>query len=392
MRSRMKKLLILFLILCTTISLYACASNDSEPAQSELGQVDESTEQADSIVSREDDNSLDSLPEPQTFSNEEDTADDYSSDSLEPPTDEIPDDTTDSSPIEDNSPKLIVMTLDWSASVFGKINTYITRINPETGEQQVDEPFYAEANAEFTYILPGAQIFTTRRHWFNNDYTRFAVTKCFTETNEYHAGWLNKDGSFFDVTEKLNLQSHGDFDDPVEYRAVGFSEDGQFVYTGGREYFFVTVPDVAMRNVSKGSPYPHANPDDSSELYNSLYSDTNITDWIDDNTFISYGRYSDGVYRSTIEKLDSGETIKYVPGSSRHHWNGVLNPDKNMIAFMSEPISGTGKPELFIIPVDGGNPTKINSSIELSNGRECEKGIPDNSLDNSYYTALIDWQ
>ena len=78
----MKKLLILFLILCTTISLYACASNDSEPAQSELGQVDESTEQADSIVSREDDNSLDSLPEPQTFSNEEDTADDYSSDSL----------------------------------------------------------------------------------------------------------------------------------------------------------------------------------------------------------------------------------------------------------------------------------------------------------------------
>ena len=91
----MKKLLILFLILCTTISLYACASNDSEPAQSELGQVDESTEQADSIVSREDDNSLDSLPKPQTFSNEEDTADDYSSDSLEPPTDEIPDDTTD---------------------------------------------------------------------------------------------------------------------------------------------------------------------------------------------------------------------------------------------------------------------------------------------------------
>ena len=98
----------------------------------------------------------------------------------------------------------------------------VVRRDPDTAEETVIAAFtYAAKPAQDSeyYFQAGELV----RETFSSDYSRMAVTKCFTGTTERHAGWLDTEGNFFDVTKTLGRRASGHYGGPVECYALGFA-------------------------------------------------------------------------------------------------------------------------------------------------------------------------
>lgn len=151
------------------------------------------------------------------------------------PEENLPDEAVEPEPIPEPIPEpppepeklegLIFLT-----SFSGQTGGYeIYCFNPETGSESLVSRFTLWTSSDeyspSSYRLRGI----VDRTAFSSDYGKMACTKYFTNNGETHAGWLDTEGNFFDVTEALGLQSKSDFDDPVPYWAAGF-QDGFFGY------------------------------------------------------------------------------------------------------------------------------------------------------------------
>ena len=168
---------------------------------------------------------------------------------------------------------IIAAIADWNLN---NMNFTVVSIDPTTGEQETLAFFdaYALTNTEaifsFNFKGPGfpggyALCYASYRDMFSTDYSKIATQKIFLGNRESHAGWIDEDGNFFDVTEALGLQSQSDFDDPKQYAPVGFTEDGLFVYIDRSEipsgplFYSVPVDDVRPENIQEmpwGKPLP----------------------------------------------------------------------------------------------------------------------------------------
>lgn len=179
-------------------------------------------------------------------------------------------------------------------------------------------------------------------------------------TGEYHAGWFDESGTFFNVTEALNMQSKSDLDEPFKYTATGFSNNGYFV-TGGDSRLSVPVDNVTLEAALQ-------NTDVIYDALPSLHGDYVLTDWINETSCLVdvEGEEWDERINSVINDVTTEEITEYIPGDSRYNWNGVLSPDETQVAFLSTPKEGTAKPTLFIVPLGGGDPISAGTSLEFT--------------------------
>ena len=254
-------------------------------------------------------------------------------------------------------------------------------MDPDTKEESIFSEFtysllensegyrYAEATDGLLSLF----LFQGGRYRFSDDFNKMALDKRFPSSGETHAGWLDDNGNYFDVTEALGLQSKSDFDDPARYFSAGFM-NGYFAYYqstsrdglgGNDEYYYVPVDNVTPAAVQKGDiPGQNGNPI-SGEFISGRFEPRDITSWIDDTHYIANEDTGSTtrVVNSFIYDTENQNRTYYVPGNSRMSWNGVVSPDGTQIAFLSTPMSNTThRPaDLYIIPVNGGDPVKVEN-------------------------------
>lgn len=379
-----KKLLALLLAVGMAVSLCACGdSGDSGAAPV----YDESPTAPDSSWAAEEPN-----------------------ETTEPDSEPMPPESTTDAQIPDPAPivtepdkpeGLIIMTTTSSGFAAGTTDIIISNIDPTTGTATTISRFtFGNVRSDDTsltsYITPegsgitmGGGYYATRREWFDDDYDRMAITLSNSASAELHAGWIDMDGEFFDVTTALGLEAKNDFDVPTKHNAIGFSEDGYFVYkslmgdgsNAHWEFYHVPLDNLSINAVEEGIWLPGAG-----ETFQSKTSDLRFSDWdansgqflLNTNKKISY------LCASTD---DVGET--YVPGESRLNWNGVFSPDGTFVAFMSQPKTG-GVVNIYTMPLAGGDPVKVaTDGFDLAMQEDCAKGY---YVSGAACSMLIGWE
>lgn len=261
---------------------------------------------------------------------------------------------------------IMVVQADWSDLYRPTYTIYA--IDPEDGSYREISNFWFDSvfertNPEYT-IVPALQFmrYANLYDQFSSDYTKTAATKTFANNGEAHAGWITTDGSFFDVTEALDEQSHGDFDDAVNYQAVGFQDD-VFIYVHSEGFEKNQYYGVAVDNVVPGASWEISTADSlicedyATWQYIRGYKPT---DWIDDDRLIVEANNM-----SYIATVSTQSRSEYIPASdSRYSWSAVVNPEGTKVAFLSEPKSDTtGDVGIYIMPVDGGDPIRLETTF-----------------------------
>lgn len=81
---------------------------------------------------------------------------------------------------------------------------------------------------------------------------------------------------------------------------------------------------------------------------------------------------------------------EYIPGESRYNWDGRISPDGTQIAFVSTPMKGNESPDIFIIPISGGEPVRVVERDFMLTGSQPDFKNGMVSYDNC--TMLISWR
>lgn len=264
----------------------------------------------------------------------------------------------------------------------------VISIDPATGETQIIAEFLSQ---NWSYDQTK---FSLDLHWtqenlpelISPDCTKLAITLTTLSTYERHAGWIDSDGTFFDVTEALGLQSKSDFEEPAEYLATGFSRTGDFIFSDcvGTGLFTTTYYRASQDEITAGT---FVEIGDASAFRTAAYTDGYfVTSQIDENRYIVDYEVS-GIPKhhrqSVIYNVATGEVTDYIPSSStRCSRSGILSPDGGQVAFLSESNRGnhsTGHTNLYVTALKGGEPTLIMENA------------PNAIADVSFF-VLLGWQ
>ena len=272
---------------------------------------------------------------------------------------------------------IVVVQSYYRTDSSGKGNNFFYEINsvaPSDGTINHIATFsyyqpYNVNNAEFYFFSCNIGInnhIGYDRKVFSNDFSKMAITICYTARNETHAGWIDQNGNFFDVTEALGEQA-SDFDDPVHYAAVGFTDDGLFVYNDNLYAYADTWSTLNFRYTDSTNPINSQEGNPLSD-YDPIIQAPNvycISDINDARYLVSTPSFN--ACESFIYDSNTAEIASYIPGNARINWSGVFSPEGGKIAFLSQPKEGSGTPEIFVISSDSGEPEKINCNLNLSN-------------------------
>ena len=301
-------------------------------------------------------------------------------------------------PVEADEPEEIAGIIAMEADFTTLFNLTIFAIDPESGGQKMITTFTYPATAypvkseDNLYLLPSEYYYSSARQWVSDDFSKVATTLLMMSTGEHHAGWFTSDGTFFDVTAALGLESQNDFDSPAHYYALGFVND-YFVYCMDDKendpvYYSVPIDNVTGEAVVTTNALYDAMPTHEYEYM--------LTDWIDDTRCLidqGYESYRDRKTDSFIYDCATGEMTKYVPGDARYSWNGVASPDGTTIAFLSSAKEGKNPPNLYTVELGSDSPVQIETV--LNNTVASKAGSPSCT---QYPTAgevcvtLLDWR
>lgn len=239
------------------------------------------------------------------------------------------------------------------------------------------------------------------RNKYSGDYTKRAVAKIFTENNSLHAGWIDMNGDFFDVSEEAGDVPDSDFADPPWHQVCGFAWDGSFVYevnrglsknSDGRFTYHIVDPDdifegsYVEKELKDWDKYAHFKSAGFGGDDPGLYP----TDWLDDTHCLADESNNASIDIITLHKnsviydTKTKEITQYIPGESRNNWSGVASPDGKKIAFLST--ANAADVDLYITSPKDGEPEKL--SVETTDDWELklERG------DEEAYCTLLDWK
>ena len=294
----------------------------------------------------------------------------------------------------------------------GYTDVQIISINPETGAQNVISEFhldhitYAELqraeeidnDTEFYYAQPETfSVYGNNRDWFSDDFTKMKADRTYANNNnEFHAGWVDSDGTFFDVTEAIGAVEEENFSShTAAQRSKGFV-DGKFAfheYDNTKDYY------VSMDDVSSSGLYEAGKDDWYSGLFRRKYNEKLPPTYrIDDNTCImDIATSGASCPNSVIVDIGSEEIKQYLPDSERYNWSGIMNPGGDTIAFLSTKHGGNEAVELYTVPLVGGEPEKIsvvpNGDLLVDITTLIGNNLPViDSMYAQYCYALIGWK
>lgn len=288
-------------------------------------------------------------------------------------------------------------------------NFTILSINPNTGSEKIVATFQLDDYTKrvdsdvIAYNPMQRNSYSNLRDRFSSDFSKMVATKYFVENGASHAGWVDSSGKFFDATEALGEAAKSDFDIPQSYCGYGFTDNGLFAYcliesqnsALGTTYSYHYAP---LNNLTEGASWKIDAYDDyiySRERFSSgakpIIDCMRPTDWIDDSHVIIddlwvHNGVRDPKYpiKSVIFDLGNNSETEYIPGgNSRSNWSGVVSPDGNMVAFLSQPATENGKTKLYKMPLSGGDP------VEIPLASEAKIQSPNT---NSIICTLLDWR
>lgn len=287
-------------------------------------------------------------------------------------------------------------------------------IDPETGNVNNFKTFSSmethSCSPGFYGMLGAVSISSNTsvsRRYFNSDFTKMIATLTM-EDGAIHVGWIDENGQFTDVSAKISHSS--EFGGIISHQKPCFFDD--YLY-----FMDFTNDDVQIKRVPVGSlsessvevlvddvdwkgvgiyPYPDGTVVDSSSAMQE-FSDASMTyvansnffnDWISASEFV--GADDGMIYKYILSPKDTygyinwyDKKIALVPEiKGRTNWGAVVSPDGKKVAFLSKLTSGTDtSTSLFTVSIDGGEPTKVNTTYDLNNS-------------NNYTTnvALFNWE
>lgn len=281
---------------------------------------------------------------------------------------------------------LIIVDRDKNHPIAGQLMCSIYGLNPETGESRNISSFTYYDTRNIDGCTFEEMSFPLQCRWnFSSDYSKMALTKTFIDNQERHAGWIDTNGIFFDLTEELGLSSNGDFAVPTFY-ALQFL-DGRFEFIqltddGNTIHYNAPLDDITLDAVQTTEPMRGLSLRSNEYPYNEY----DVTSWIDDShCIVNVEEYNNDI-QSKILDIVTQTTSSYIPDNFQISWNGVISPDGSQIAFMAQPDGKLGQTDIYVIPVSGGDPVKIsNHSLEL-----CNAYYWDGSWGGT--CTLIDWK
>lgn len=249
------------------------------------------------------------------------------------------------------------------------VDIQLLAIDPQTGVQSIITEWHLKTaakvddEAELRFYIPDkSPVYGNSRDWLSEDLSKLGVTAVLAN-NERHAGWIDYDGEFFDVTAAIGAVKESSFSEPnpIVQSTLGFLEDKLAFYEDSsdatQKHYYVSVNDVASTTVTEAG-------EEDWYYYNAFISpsvgDFHPTDWIDSTCCIADTYDHMGRPQSLKANIDTAETAEYLPSSERYNWSGVLSPDSQIVAFLSVPQKADGIVELYTVPLSGGEPTKID--------------------------------
>lgn len=267
----------------------------------------------------------------------------------------------------------------------------IVSINPDDGRAEVIARFPNCTKDLSNTYGPGYLVkgYGNYRNAFSDDYSKEAATQFFSEDHSTHAGWIDTDGDFFDVSEEVGEVSESDFAEVPQHHACGFTWNGKFAYTvdvDGDTTYHIIDPD----DVSEGAYKEKSEWDKRATLDNYLL---HPTDWISDKKCLADYDLRDVETEdktSVIYDKSAKKIIEYIPNKnkSRRNWSGVASPDGKHIAFLSK-LSGKEDVELYITSPKGGEPNQL----ELEMPDELQLQLKnDLKTHTKIYCTLLDWK
>lgn len=275
----------------------------------------------------------------------------------------------------------------------------IDKIDPETGSVTHIRTFSNEDTYSCSAYLRdiGGNTANAMRS-FNPDMTLITATvRC--ESGAEHIGWVDENGNFIDVSEKITVES--DFGALTIHRHPCFFEN--YIYFRDCTNTKIQIKRVPMDNLtadaveimvdgtnwngvdiwllSDGTAIDTA---DGYEYYDSsmqyparagLFYDWVSADVCVGNWFGTHG--NDIIYKYQLSGEEDiwdwySEKTTFIPSvKDRRNWNAVVSPNGDQVAFLSQLTSGTDQStSLFLISIDGGEPTKVNTDY-MFNADKC---------------------
>ena len=291
---------------------------------------------------------------------------------------------------------IVAMTVDLTSNVTIDINA----INPISGAQTqiayfdlklidgtTDNSLYLPlASYDYSRDLPG-----TLRFWVSEDFTKLRMLKISPAPGEQHAGWVDETGAFFDVTVATGLQAKNDFEKTPKCQPIGFIGDQYLflaTYDDAEKIYAVPIDDVSPSSLQETT------------LLDTLLPDTGayyrITDQIDETHYLVNDcprtSVEDPANVLIYDTLNNTFTT-YIPGDVRYNWNGILSPDKTMMAFISAPKEGTDWPAIYVTSTTTDlTPTKLLSITTFTRSPKVDSpNFTQLPINNTVTTMLIDW-
>ena len=171
-------------------------------------------------------------------------------------------------PVEADEPEEVSGIIAMISEISGDYTFSVVCIDPNTGEQEslLNVTYASDVGKDTYYLPPTMTVYSaSASEWVSSDFSKIAATKYMSGTGEYHAGWFDASGEFYDVTEALGLQAQSDFDDPACYFAGGFTEDCFVYYANNTSYdgwndFYVPLTNIALDVVREGDAINAAPP------------------------------------------------------------------------------------------------------------------------------------
>ncbi len=295
---------------------------------------------------------------------------------------------------------IIVLTMYPSHS---QLCVVVDTVNPNNGSVQnilSTQITPVIATNEYGYVIfPENPRFGNLQDLFTPDFSKIAVTRVATSNQSMHAGWMDKDGNFFDVTAAVGEAEASDFEDPARYQAIGFTDDGAtFVYKQVDNYsnyafetlgyYAVSVDNMAADaswEISPSDAYLHA---DTSSWW--WLNDYRFSDKIDGTHF-----YADNGNSNTnscvLIDTESQTMSDFIPGETRNNWSVVASPDGQQVAFISRPKSGQlNSVELYTMRLDD---CTTNHVLDINSPEEAHLPTIRGEYDGvDIFCATIDWR